>query len=298
MAKTASQDIEHTNVYKLVTEMIVEQLNKGIVPWQKPWFTCPAISYVSRKQYSLLNQMLLQKGGEYLTFKQIKELGGKVKKGSKSHPIVFYKRIAIKRMKLNHETNKMEEETKIIPMLKYYRVFHIDDVEGIESKTDSIKAINLHPDERAEEIVNGYVSRSKLTFRKEEGDRAYYSPQQDLVVVPLLSQYSDVAEYYSTIFHELSHSTGHKTRLHRNTFSTWGTMTYSQEELIAEISASFLCNIAELDCTKAFKNSVAYVQGWAKVIGANPKLISECTGRAVKASNYILGIEGSEEGEE
>lgn len=272
----------------MVTDRIVEELAKGIIPWHKPWAggTMPAISYVTRKPYSLLNQFLLGRPGEYLTFNQVKSLGGSVKKGAKSKFVVFFTMVPDKK-------NQSEDDMKMHPVLKYYNVFHIEDT-TIESKIKNIEAQEHEPIETAEAIINGYVSREQgLTFQNNTpSDRAFYCPSTDEVVVPMLSQYEVAEEYYSTAFHELVHSTMKKSRCDResnNKLAAFGSEDYSREELVAELGSAMLCQVAGLDCEKAFRNSVAYIQGWLKALKDDPKAIVWAASRAEKAAIYIQG---------
>ena len=206
-----NQKQERVNVYQMVTDRVIEQMQKGIIPWHRPWTGASdgAINYVSRKPYSLLNQMLLGRDGEWLTWKQLKERGGSINKGAKAGMVVFFKKFSfIKEEPKVDGTTSREECT--VPVLKYYNVFHIDDCTGIESKlTDGQPASDIEPVEQAEAIIAGYVGREKtLKFQNDQpSNRAFYRPSDDLVVVPMLTQYAEVEEYYSTTFHELTHST-------------------------------------------------------------------------------------------
>lgn len=297
--------MEKVNVYQMVTDRIIEQLEKGIIPWHKPWSgACladgGAVNYVSGKPYSLLNQILLGREGEYLTFKQIKDLGGNIKKGAKSGMVVFFTMMPCKK------TEKIEDEETsgtiikefAIPVLRYYRVFHIDDCEGIESKAkdgEQPQGNTIEPIEAAENIINGYLSREKkLRFHNDKlSNNAYYSPSTDEVVVPMLSQYDIVEEYYSTTFHELTHSTMPAYRCDRKSESgsiaAFGNEDYSREELVAELGSAMLCNAVGIDCDKAFKNSVAYIQGWLRKLKNDNKMIVWASSRAEKAARYIIG---------
>lgn len=279
------------DTYELVTNRILEQMEKGIVPWQKPWGGASgAISYVTRKPYSLLNQFLLGKEGEYLTFNQVSNLGGKVKKGAKGSFVVFFKQYPIKEEVIDDNGEK-KIETHIIPILKHYYVFHIDDCEGIESKC--VKGDDtLEVKEDAEGIINNYFNRESCTIEIKQSDGAFYSPSEDKVVCPSIKQFDEVEEYYSTIFHETTHSTGHTSRLDRKlNEGLFGNDPYAKEELVAEIGSAFLCSKCGLDSKKAFKNSVAYIQNWAKQLKSDKKLIVSAAGKAQKAVNFILGIE-------
>lgn len=274
------------SIYEIITERIIDQLNKGIVPWHKPWTggLDGAYNYVSGKAYSVLNQMLLSHADAYLSWKQIQDLGGKVKKGAKSEIVTFWKVYPIEEE--DKDGNKIK---KNIPLLRYYQVFWIGDVDGIERK--EVERVAHDPIKEAEAIVNGYMtSKNHPTLERDNiSNRAYYSPMIDKVVVPSIEQFKEVAEYYSTLFHELTHSTGHATRLNRLTMTAhFGNEEYSKEELVAEIGAATLTNMAGIETSSSFNNSAAYIQGWSKALKDNVKMIVEASSKAGKAVDYIL----------
>lgn len=284
----------------MVTDRIVEQLDKGIIPWQKPWSgACladgGAINYVSRKPYSFLNQLLLGKEGEWLTFKQIKDAGGNIKKGSKAGMVVFFKQVKMNKTVKNEDGSEKEEQ-RLVPILRYFNVFHIDDTEGVESKIKKEEETGtlIFPIDTAEEVITGYLGREKaLKFHNDKlTDRAFYSPSLDMVSVPMLSQYEIPEEYYSTTFHELVHSTKAKSRCDRDSeqhgIAAFGNEDYSREELVAEIGSAMLCNKIGIECEKAFKNSVAYIQGWLKALKNDNRAIVWASSRAEIAAKFIL----------
>ena len=285
------------NVYQMVTDRITAQLEQGNIPWRKPWTGASvdnggAINYVSRRPYSLINQLVLGRPGEYLTWKQIEELGGKVKKGAKAGMVVFFKSLLIEdKENIDPETGK--PKTKTIPYLQYYNVFHLDDVEGIATKIVPGAAPEVEPIEAAEKVIESYLRREgHLRFQNDKpSNRAYYSPSLDEVVVPMLSQYEIPAEYYSTTFHELTHSTipaGRCDRVAENANAHFGNEVYSREELVAEIGSAMLCNRVGIEVEKAFRNSVAYIKGWLRALKDDPKMIVWAAGRAEKAAKFIL----------
>ena len=271
------------DIYKEVTDRIIHQLEQGIIPWKKPWIASgQAISRVTGKPYSLLNQMILGRGGEYVTFAQCQKEGGKVKKGAKSQMVVFWKFV--------EQEDEETHEKKQIPFLRYYNVFHIDQCEGLEPKHMAADAGTAEPDEKADAIIAAYVQRSGVRLIHEEGQRAFYQPSCDSVTLPLLSQFAETAEYYSTAFHELTHSTGHASRLNRlHQTAYFGSEAYSKEELVAEIGAAALVNHAGLETANSFRNSAAYVQNWLKVLRDDKRFIVSAAGKAEKAVNMILG---------
>ena len=274
------------DIYKEVTDRIIAQMENGIIPWQKPWVAAGScISHVTGKPYSLLNQIMLGKAGEYVTFKQCQQEGGKVKKGEKSSMVVFWKWI---------ETEDDETyERKEVPFLRYYNVFHIDQCEGLTARYDEPLPRTADPYEKAEAFIADYLLRSGVKLIHQSGDRAYYQPSFDRVVLPCMEQFKETAEYYSTAFHELTHSTGHESRLNRlERTAFFGTEAYSKEELVAEIGAAALVNHAGLETAHSFRNSSAYVQNWLSVLKNDKRFIVSTAGKAEKAVNLILGAAG------
>ena len=274
------------DVYKEVTDRIISQLEQGIIPWHKPWIVSGKACAISRstgKPYSLLNQMILGKPGEYLTFAQCVKEGGKIRKGAKAQMVVFWKWI-------EKEDEKNPGEMKKIPFLRHFSIFHIDDCEGLKPKHETPSTEILQPDAAADSIITGYLDRSGVKLVHQEGDRAFYRPSADTVTLPLMAQFKELAEYYSTAFHELTHSTGHTSRLNRLTAPAFfGSESYSKEELVAEIGAAALVNHAGLETLSSFRNSAAYVQSWLKALRADKRLIVSAAGQAEKACSLILG---------
>lgn len=275
------------SIYEMVTERIINELENGVIPWQKPWTGGRGGAYnrISRKPYSLINQFILKHPGEYATFNQWQTLGGKIRKGEKAEFVVFWKII-------NKEEIKPDgtKEVKQIPMLRYYSVFHISQVSGVEPLEEPFDEVQ--PIAEADRIISEYVSREGLAFVEEITDEAYYSPSRDLVHVPSKEQYKNISEYYSTTFHELTHSTGHAKRLNRLTTgvkAAFGGEDYSKEELVAEIGAANMLNYLGIETSKSFQNSAAYIQSWLKVLRGDAKFIVSAASKAEKAVNYILG---------
>jgi antirestriction protein ArdC len=276
------------NIYEEITNRIIEQLENGTIPWHRPWSGVANGAYnrVSKKPYSLLNQMLLKHDGEYATYKQWSDLGGKVKKGEKSEIVVFWKILQVDEV-VNGKTEK-----KSIPLLKYINVFHVSQVDGVEPKTS--KLIEHEPIEEAEKIKTDYAIRENIEINEVVSNDAFYSPVKDYIQVPCKEQYEDIMEFYSTLFHEMIHSTGHKDRLKRLDcgvqFASFGSEDYSKEELVAEIGSAFLMNHIGIETTKTLKNSVAYIQSWLKVLKNDSRFIVSASSKAEKAMKYILGV--------
>ena len=240
------------DVYEIVTKRIIEQLEKGNVPWKKPWAGASGtFNRISRKPYSLMNQMLLSKSGEYATFKQWTEIGGRIKKGQKGEFVVFWKLQEVK-----DEEN--EEKIKQIPILRYYYVFHISQVENV-LPLDPEERYDTEPIEQAEKVLQDYLNREQITFEVVDGgNQAYYSPVSDKIVIPALDQFKKAEEFYSTAFHEASHSTLKEHRCNReeeNTGAHFGSQKYSKEELVAEISSAFILHTIGIETPETFENS-------------------------------------------
>lgn len=278
------------NVYELVTNRIIEQLENNIVPWEKPWSGTldSAFNRVSKKPYSILNQMLLKYDGEYASFKQWKDLGGHIRKGEKSEMVVFWKMYPIK-----EKQDDGTEIIKTIPLLKYINVFHISQVDGVEPLKQKVTH-DIEPIDKAEKILNDYWNREHITVEHIKGDKAFYSPMFDKIQLPLFEQFKDANEYYSTAFHESVHSTMKTSRCNRQEdrkgkVVSFASDEYSKEELCAEVGSAQLMNIVGIETTKSFRNSTAYIQSWLKVLRNDNKFIVSASSKAEKAVNYILG---------
>ena len=283
------------DLFAEVTQRIVDQLETGTIPWHKPWSggNACAISHVTGKPYSLLNHMLLGgRTGEYLTFKQCSDEGGSIKKGEKASMIVFWK--------ILEDTDQETGEIIKTPFLRYYRVFHIDQCEGIAPRFDKQgdPGSQLKPDEKADGIITEYVKRSGVKFHCEHSARAFYSPAMDAITIPMLRQFRELPEFYSTAFHEMTHSTGHQSRLNRLTQNAaFGGDEYSKEELVAELGSSFLLNYTGIETPGSFQNNAAYIAGWLKALKDDKRLIISAAGKAEQAVKYILGEQEAEDDE-
>lgn len=278
------------SVYEMVTERIISQLEQGVIPWEKPWtgIKSGAFNRVSKKSYSLLNQMILKHEGEYATFKQWSDLGGHIRKNEKSEIVVFWKIQPVEEIKEDGT-----KEVKQIPLLRYYNVFHISQVDDVEPLSKD-ELHNIEPIEKAESILHGYWTKESITVEHIKGDDAYYSPTCDLIRLPLFEQFKDANEYYSTAFHESVHSTMKESRCNRaedrkGKLVAFGSDDYSKEELIAEIGSASIMNIIGIETGKSFRNSSAYIQNWLSVLRNDVKFIVSASSKAEKAVNYILG---------
>jgi antirestriction protein ArdC len=219
----------------------------------------------------------------WLTFKQAQDKGGNVKKGQKSTPVIFWKWL---------DKNDSDNETSTsgkIPMLRYYSVFNIEQTEGIEAP-EPIETHNLFdPITNADKIVADMPQKPDIKYG---GNRAYYTVNLDYIQLPYQHTFHSPEEYYSTLFHELGHATGHANRLARKSIlepSYFGSHEYSKEELISECCSAFVsghCGIEQ----KTLENSAAYIAGWLKALKNDKTLLIHAAAQAQKAADYILNI--------
>ena len=276
------------DIYSMITERILAEMETGVIPWDRPWTGCAdgAFSGASGRPYSLLNQMLLRKPGAWFTWQEIQRRGGHVKKGEKAAFVVFWKQVAVNDV----DASTGEVVKKLVPMLRYYNVFHVDQAVGLKlDKTPAPPVVRENLS--ALKIIAEYIAKNAPLRLENESpsNRAFYSPESDTIVVPTMSQFTEQAEYYSTIFHEMTHSTGHRSRLDRlSATAHFGDESYSREELVAELGAAALCNIAGGETKKSFRNSAAYIQGWLQALRNDKTLIVKAAGAAAKAVDFIL----------
>ena len=282
-----------SKVYKIVQERILERLENAInsgekFTWVKPWngLSAPQ-NFDSKKAYSGINLLLLPMGGYYLTMKQINSLGGKVIKGSKPFPVVYWSFIESNKSEVSEEAEALGE-TKKVPIFKYYNVFHQSQVSGIE-----FPSVDVMTDEvvnnKAEELVELYSSIVSIN-EVQGSNEAYYTPTHDGIYLPKHTQFESKNKFYATAFHEMIHSTGHKTRLDRFKEGTkFGSEIYSKEELVAEIGASMLLAHCGIEDENIQNNSIAYLKGWYEQIKTgNVNEITIASQQAQKAFNFIV----------
>lgn len=275
------------SVYEIITEKIIETLEKGVIPWRKPWNNTNAVNWKTQKAYRGINNFLVEPG-EYASKKQILEAGGRIKKEEMkhSHLIVYW----LWKEKEDKETN--EKKTFARPF--YYRVWEINtQCTDLKSKK-SIETFDHDPIEKAEDIFKGYIHSPDYTF---QSGKAVYYPTWDRLNCPPLQDFKVPEEYYCTLFHEMIHSTGHKSRLARPGITrdavAFGDDIYSKEELVAEMGAAMLCGVAGID-NSTIENSASYIDSWLRALKKESRLVLQAAAQAQKAADYILG-EKSEE---
>lgn len=270
--------------YEVITNEILKGLERGVVAWQRPWKAeiLPQ-NYLTKKPYRGVNQLVLglseYDSPYWLTFNQVRKLEGKVIKGEKSTPIMFYSLV---------EKKGEDGKVKSYPCPRLYRVFNAEQIEGIDFDEIVSEPLEFDPIEKAEKIASK-ENMPSITFG---GSSAFYQPTLDKVKLPQKENFVSVEEYYSTLFHELSHSTGHENRLNRKGVTDpikFGSHEYSKEELVAEISTSFVMGSLGIDTTQTFNNSVAYINSWHRKLKNDNTLFIKCAGLAQKSADFLLG---------
>lgn len=286
------------DIYQVVTNQIIQLLERGTIPWKQQWHDMGSpMNAVTKRPYRGINFLFLScmayEDPRYLTFKQITERGGVVKRGEVGHLVVYWQ---IKNQKPKTE----DEETssgKPKLLLRYYKVFNVGQCANLPASISSLPLYELDralvPQPTCEAIVLGMPNPPKIVHKDAQ---AYYNPSNDLVNMPKIKRFTSDAGYFSTLFHELIHSTGHASRIGRE-LTTWDHMrsdSYSLEELIAEIGACFL-NACTGIATEQIENNAAYINGWLSRLKGDKRFIMQASAKAQQAVDYILGTSLQEE---
>jgi antirestriction protein ArdC len=285
------------NIFDRVTQKIIADLEQGVRPWQKPWDSSQATGRIIRplrhngESYNGVNILLLwgsaiENGYQHptwMTFKQAIDYGGHVRKGEKSALVVYADKI----VKTEENTATGEDMEKVIPFLKGYSVFNVEQIEGLPEK------FLFKPEPKPEgesirrvETVETFIQQTEAVIRH-GGDRAYYAMHTDHVQMPPIEAFTDTESYYATLTHELTHWTKHPTRLDRSFGrKVWGDEGYAKEELVAELGAAFLC--ADLGITPEIRTDhAAYIDNWLQALKNDRKLIFTAASHASKAVEFL-----------
>jgi antirestriction protein ArdC len=282
------------DVYALVTNRIIELLERGTAPWQLPWTHGGLpMNLLTKRPYRGINLWLLLSIGYeqnlFLTWDQLKSINGSVKRGEKGHIVVFYKTLK------KHAELDEEEKERSIPLLRYYKVFNVEQCTGIPAHLlPEIKHETINPIFACEKIV---AQMQQCPPIKHEKQQAFYDPARDYVNMPKRRSFKSSESYYGTLFHELVHSTGHEKRLKRKTITEmaeFGSEPYSLEELIAEIGTCYLCSHVGI-LAKEEANSAAYIQGWLKKFKNDKRFVIYASSYAQRATDYILNVQVEEQ---
>lgn len=290
-AKKAADTAPRVDVFEKMTNFFIKALEGGSIPWKKPWNASygPARNYQSGHVYQGLNALFLSLSeGEYplfLTFNQARELGGCVRKGEKGIPIIY--------ANIYEKASKTPGgEAERIPFIKSSTVFNIGQIDGIAWTLPEQVSRPHTAHEEADKIVNRYLGETQAPSLIHGSSRAYYQKSLDKVVMPRPETFHNQEGYYATLFHELTHSTGHQRRLNRVDLvesAGFGTPTYAREELTAELGAAFLCAASGLDISVTVENHTAYLQSWLNALRGDKKLLFSASSQAQKATHLIMG---------
>lgn len=274
-------------IYQQVTDKIIAELEGGTIPsWVKNWSGDAGsdCNVITKKTYSGINTIILGMSGfkspYWATYKQWLSIGAKINKDqfNKYQCIVFYSPV-----KTTKKQQDSDEKQQVYKVMRYFRVYNAEQVSGFEAP--ALPAPKVFNDVASIEALT-VKSGAKLQFG---GDRAYYSPSNDYVAMPHKTQFNNEASYYATLLHELSHWTGHKSRLDRDLSGRFGNEAYAAEELIAELSAAFLC--ARFNIAGELRHS-SYIASWLRVLKNDNKAIFKAAALAQKSADYLAGFAG------
>ncbi len=286
-------------INQMITARMIERITElGELPWRKPWTSASMwpCNLISQKRYRGCNVFLLHSLGYaspyFLTMRQANALGGKIRKGEKACPVVFWKMLDPE----DKNAPKDDPKSKCRPMLRYFSAFNVDQCEGIPAEKIpalEIPTRNVSPIEVAEELVRGMPNPPKVGYGRSQ---ASYAPSFDTVQMPNQEWFKSDEHFYSTLFHELAHSTGHESRLARKGITSpngFGTNPYAKEELVAEMTSAFLCGQCGI-LNAVEDNSVAYLKGWLTRLKEDPSLLISAGSLAQRAFDYILDVQWEE----
>lgn len=285
------------DLYAEVSNRIVTELERGAAPWIKPWSATPGANTpcnaATNRPYSGCNVVLLwmaQAAGyrtpRFLTFKQALELGGNVRKREHGSRVYF-----VKQLQVRDKDTKEESEARIIPMMREYTVFNVDQCENLPSRV--ITPSNARPrnqDER-DATIDEFLACSGATIREGLGE-AYYRPGDNSISLPRFEAFKSAAHFYGTAFHELGHWTGHKSRLDRDLRHRFGERAYAAEELVAELCAAFLC--AEFSIDGDLRHA-GYIGSWIGLLRADHRAFFTACSKAQAAADYLRRLALREE---
>lgn len=288
--------------YSKITNLIVQELEKGVRPWLKPWNAEHAAGRITRplrhngKPYSGINVLTLWTEATaqgfscpiWMTYKQAQELGAQVRKGEKGSPVVFADRLHRKETDDNGD-----EVSREIPFLKGYTVFNCEQIEGLPAHYTAPAAPVLDPVQRIESIEQFFAKTGADIHHG--GDRAYYAIQNDYVQMPPFETFLDPESYYATLAHEMTHWTRHEKRLNREFGrKRWGDEGYAAEELVAELGSAFLS--ADLGLTpEPREDHASYIAHWLTVLKNDNRAIFTAAAHAERACGFLSGLQAKNE---
>ena len=283
------------NIYSTVTERVLKQMEQGVIPWHKTWRAGLPKNTVSGKEYRGVNILVLGLADHasryWLTYRQALQLGGHVRKGERSTPVIYWKWRTPEEIAKRAAATGNEEIAPCVPFVS--AVFNLDQTEGVPPPADDIQH---HPEDRlkaADQMLDVMPDKPEIVHAVTANP--VYSPGLDRVTLPHLSQFESADDYYSVLFHELVHSSGHPRRLNRFA-ETEGDQAekYSFEELVAEFGAAFLCGFAGIENGKTHAQQASYIEAWARVFRQDSRILVRAASAAQRAADYIRGKTAAE----
>ncbi|MGF7151309.1 antirestriction protein ArdC [Sphingomonas zeicaulis] len=283
-----------TDLYQTITDTIVAAIEAGTKPWACDWTRSGVQSMDPRRhngeRYRGINVLLLTMsaqingyaGGTWMTYRQAQDLGGQVRRGEKATPIVYFK--MLERERTNTRTG--ETEDYLIPMLKSYSVFNVDQIDGLPERFYPAPVALITGKER-DTVAEAAIRSSGASIREDGGDRAFYRPSTDSIHLPAFDRFHTVGGYLATMAHEVIHWTGAKTRLDRRGGETFGDKAYAFEELVAEIGAAFICGRLGI-AGEHLDNHAAYLGSWVKILRGDKRAIFKAASLAQAAADLAL----------
>lgn len=272
MSDTKKRVVDIVNE-RIMAQLAISLMSNEPAPWQKPWIVVPKQS-INGHHYRGVNRVLLSWDDEdfYISANQIGRKGGKTIEGAESRLVIYWN--TFKKEIINSHGEKEEQEK---PFMRYYLVYRLKDVEGIERPV-----IEGEKENTPYNTVEDFVKSTGITI-KHGGSKAFYSPSTDEIIMPELSRFENSDRYYETLLHEIAHATAHENRLNRK-LDPDNSKNYAREELIAEIASSYMCYSFGIDVTKY---SAQYIQNWMQKIEGDKQLITYASGKAEKILQYF-----------
>jgi antirestriction protein ArdC len=299
------------DAYQRITGRIITLLETNTIPWHTPWNAATGMpkNLNSGKAYRGINVFLLgtqhYPSPWWLTFRQCAERGGHVRTGEKATPVVFWKVLQtantdtaeaapgsasrIRRLPAGSGSSGRTQYTQV--MLRYYQVFNVEQCTSLEYPRSTPAHQDIPPIAACEQLVAQVPTPPVI---QHGASQACYRPSTDTIHMPARALFPVPEEYYSTLFHELTHATGHAKRLNRPTLTDlcpFGSTNYSKEELCAEMGAAYLCGLTGI-VNATIDNSAAYLQGWLRKLRRDPQVLVQAAAQAQKAVDYLTNSGG------
>jgi antirestriction protein ArdC len=279
------------DLYAEVTARIVGELERGAAPWVKPWAATAGQNVpqnaVTNRPYSGCNVILLwlarNRGWatpRFLTYKQAVEAGGNVRKGEHGTKVYFVKQLQVK------DESGDEGDSRLVPMMREYTVFNVDQCENLPDSVKAGRPMRVRNPDTRDALADQFLHSTGADIREGHGE-AYYVPSQDFISMPAFGAFKGADHFYNVAFHELTHWTGHKSRLERDLQHRFGSRAYAAEELVAELGAAFLC--AEFGFDGDVRNA-GYIATWIDLLKADKRAFFTACSRASQAANCLRGL--------